>query len=544
MPHAGIAPHNCGMRSSPSLHCTPLLLTLLLTFQSGVAAATPPLTSVRQTSTYGSALPRFALFGWVSPPADFTSPERYAELAATGLNVTVLAWNDSGTASQNRQRFEITRTLGLKHLMLDNDLDSIFIQRPETYALADSIVSRYRNEPDFLGYYLGDEPPASAFPRLGEWFEMLRQRDPAHPAWNALGPRGAFFTPADFQAYVQAYVDTTHPAVICNNQYDFSNVFGDLHRLTENVAVMGTVARAEGIPFWGVVNLVEHWIFRHVTEGMLRWQIAQWIAGGATGIGYFTYWTPAPNAEYNWQPAMIEWGTGAQAPMYGIVTEVNRRLAPMGNKLAGMQWMAAQQSGSTQPGGILFTPDAVLTAVAGRATLGRYVDSTGTPCVFVANSDSASARTITLTLGTDRIATQLRDDASGWDFLGMTPDRRVSLALAAGDFVLLRLPTTATADASPPLPTTPRLALGVAPNPGRGRLRLAATGNQGETCLEILDVAGRVLLARTTAPGARAVLHWDGSTSEGGTAPPGVYLARARDANTSVSSRVVWLGAR
>lgn len=532
------------MRSWPPLRSTPFLLTLMLTLLSANVGATPRRTIARSVTTYGSALPRFVLFGWVGPPANFSTAQRYAELAATGLNVTVLAWDDSGIASQNRQRFEITRTLGLKHLMLDNDLDSVFIQRPETFALADQIVSRYKNEPDFLGYYLGDEPPTSAFPRLAEWFEMLRQRDPAHPAWNALGPRGAYFTPADFQAYVQAYVDTTHPAVICNNQYDFSNVYGDLHKLTENVAVMGAVARAEGIPFWGVVNLVEHWIFRHVTEGMLRWQIAQWIAGGASGIGYFTYWTPAPNAEYNWQPAMIEWGTGAQAPMYGIVTEVNRRLAPMGNKLAGMQWLAAQQSGSTQPGGILFTPDAVLAAVVGRATMGRYVDSTGTPCVFVANSDSASARTITLTLGTDRLATQLRDDASGWDFLSLTPDRRVSLQLAAGDFVLLRLPTTATADLAPPVATTPRLALGITPNPGRGQLRLTASGNQGETRLEILDLAGRVLFSRTTPPGTRAVLHWDGSTSAGDTAPAGIYLARVQDANASVSARIVWLGAR
>lgn len=505
----------------------PVIPTILLTLAVG----------------YGTSLPRFALFGWVSPPANFTTAQRYEELAATGFNVTVLAWEDSGTATQNRERLELTRGLGLKHLMLDNDLDSIFIDRPETFALADSIVARYRDEPGFLGYYLGDEPPASAFPRIGEWFEMLRQRDPAHPAWNALGPRGAFPDNAAFMAYLQAYVDATQPAVLCNNQYDFSNVFGDLHKLTENVAAMGTVARAEGIPFWGIVNLVEHWIFRHVTEGMLRWQIAQWLAGGATGIGYFTYWTPAPNAEYNWQPAMIEWGTGARAPKYDLVTEIDRRLAPMGNTLAGMQWLQAQQSGSVQPGGTLFTPDSVITAVQGRATMGRFMDSTGTHCVFVANSDSAAARTLTLVLGAAHHATRLRDDASGWDLLAMTADRRLALPLEAGDFVLLRLPAgTATVGVMPLDPRVHAFALRVAPNPSLGSVRLSTSNAWGDTGIEIIDVAGRVVFSRAVRPGEDA-LHWAGVCDDGNHARNGVYFVRAWDALGSVTHRIVWLGA-
>ena len=59
---------------------------------------------------------------------------------------------------------------------------------------------------------------------------------------------------ADFQTYLQQYVDATHPAALCNNQYDFL-VSGDMHYLTENVATLGAVARANGLPFWGIVQL-------------------------------------------------------------------------------------------------------------------------------------------------------------------------------------------------------------------------------------------------------------------------------------------------
>jgi hypothetical protein len=485
---------------------------------------------------YGSALPRFALFGWVGPPADFSTRARYEELAATGFNVTVLAWDDSGTVTQNRHRLDITRGLGLRLLLLDNDLDRVHPDYPGTLAYADTIAARYRNEPGFLGYYLGDEPPASYFPRLGEWFSVMRTRDPAHPCWNALGPRGAFATNDAFRAYLQAYVDATHPAVLCNNQYDFSNVYGDLHKLTENVATMGEVARAEGIPFWGIVNLVEHWIFRHVTDGMLRWQVAQWIAGGATGIGYFTYWTPAPDPDYQWQPAMIEWGTGARAPAYDMVTELNSRLAPIGNTLAGMRWVAAQQSGSVQPGGTRFAPDSVITGILGRSTLGRFVDSTGTPCVFVANSDSASAQDITLTLGTDRLAKRLRDDGSGWDELTLGADHDLWLALGPGDFVLLRLPSSLD---PPPRPAL--LSLGAIPNPGAGGIVLTVEGAHGDVRFEIVDLAGRVIVSRTL-PAGNAVLRWTGERDDGRRVPPGLYYARAHDAGTSVTRSIVWLG--
>ncbi|MBI5710948.1 MAG: hypothetical protein HZC42_11700 [Candidatus Eisenbacteria bacterium] len=361
------------------------------------ARATPRAPAVQAAAGYGSALPRFALFGWVSPPRESTTAGRYAELAATGFNVTVLAWEDAGTAAENLVRLDLTRPLGLRNLLLDNDLDSVSTSNPASLALADTIVARYKDDPAFLGYYLGDEPPASYFPRLGEWFDILRERDPVHPAWNSLGARGAFATPADFRAYVEQYVAATHPAVLCNNQYDFQ-VTGDAHFLTENVATLGSVARANDVPFWGVVLLVEHWIYRHVTEGMLRWQVAQWLAGGAHGIGYFTYWTPAPLPGYGWGPAMIEWGTGARTPYYDMVTALNARLAPLGDTLAGLRWLATEHAGSVPPGGVPFVPDTLLLAVAGRATLGRFADSMDVPYVFVANADSLSPQMVSLTL--------------------------------------------------------------------------------------------------------------------------------------------------
>lgn len=489
---------------------------------------------------YGSALPRFALFGWVSPPCESTTVARYAELAGAGFNVVLPEWDDAGTAADNALRLDASRPFGLGNLILDNDLDSVWTSKPASLALADTIVWRYRDDPAFLGYYLGDEPMAQDFPRLGEWFDILRARDPAHPAWNSLRPRGGFASLDSFRTYVEQYVDATHPAVLCNNQYDF-RIDGDGLRLTENVSTLGAIARAHDIPFWGIVLLVQHASFRHVTEGMLRWQIAQWIAWGATGIGYFTYWTPAPDPYENWQPAMIEWGTGERTAYYDMVTAIDSRLAPIGATLAGCRWLATEHAGSVPPGGVPFAPDTLLRAVDGRATLGLFSDSTGAPCVFVANADSLASQTVTVTPAEGRRAWRLSDDGSAWDPLPAGGGGGVALALGPGDFVLLRLSRPAGPLGVGPPGAGAGPSLTVAPNPTRGGVRFVVAWAAGPARIEVLDLGGRDVWSRALAPGAREA-SWNGVRADGGPLPAGLYFARLSAPDGVVVRRLAWLG--
>ena len=486
--------------------------------------------------------PGFALFGWASPPRESTTVERYAELAATGFNVTLTALGETGTWADNRVRLDVTRPFGLQNLLLDNDLDSVFTDVPASLALADTIVARYRDDPAFLGYYLGDEPQANVFPRLGEWFQVLRERDPAHPAWNSLLPRGAFATVADFEAYLRQYVAATHPAVLCNNQYDFL-IAGDAHQLTENVAALGAVARENGVPFWGVVQLEEHWRYRCVTEGMLRWQIAQWLAGGATGIGYFTYWTPEGVPGQVWEPSMIDRATGEPTAYYDLVTALNARLAPLGRVLAELAWVATEHAGSVPPGGRPFTPGPVLTGVSGRATLGWFAGPRGLVYLLLANADSLSSRTVTLSLADGQPPAQLRSDSPRWDRVPMDEDGHVAFDLEAGDFVLLRFLPPPQHAAVGSEPAAAALSLRIAPNPARGPVRFELEGATGAAQLEVMDLSGRVVWSRALPPGAREAT-WSGERGRAGRAGGGIYFARLRDARGSVVRRLAWLGPR
>lgn len=502
-------------------------------------APSPPLVASVNPGT--ASLPRFTLFGWVAPPADSTTPGRYAELADAGLNVTVLAWEDPGTLAANLPRLAYSEAVGVRNLLLDNRLDVVHESDPGSLEVLDDIVRVYRDQPAFLGYYLGDEPSEDRFPRLAEWFRLLRERDPEHPAWNNLVGRAMFPSRDAFLEHLRRYVREVQPAVLCTDLYDHLET-GDRGQFIENVAGTAQVARESGLPFWGILLLTKHGPFREVDDGLLAWQVAQWLAYGARGIGYFTYWTPAPDPRENWGDGMIRWGTGERTPHYDRVRALNRRVRPLGEALAGLAWLGTEHAGGTPVGGTAFTPDSLLASVEGRVTLGQFADAAGIPHVFVANRDSSARRTIALELLGERAVERLGDTGgwSAWASLPTDRGRRVELALEPGDFALLRI----SGGCGPLVNGGCRAALEATPEPAGGSVRLAARGvSGGGATLVVVDAGGRRVWTRSLS-GQAPVAVWDGRDDAGARVRPGIYWARLEDARGSVVRRVTWLGSR
>ena len=348
-----------------------------------------------------AALPRFALFGWVSPPHESTTAARYEELAEAGFNTTVLAWADIGSLAENRTRLALTRNLGVRNLILDQRFDRVQLGNPATFAVVDTIIADYVGETSMLGWYLGDEPGPGDQPWLANLFSLLRERDPSHPAWNNLYGRMHYASRQEFIADTRAYAETVQPEVLCNDHYDCLRE-ADRGDVVGNIVGLAPLAREQGLPFWDILQMVQHRGYRAMTPELLRWQVGHWLAYGTRGIGYFTYWTPAPDTFWQWQPSMIAWGTGARTPLYETVKQLNARVKPIGETLAGLHWLTTEHAGSVPLAGTAFAPDSVLLDVEGRAAIGTFVDSLGTPHLMVVNSDSSAARTLWLTLPATR----------------------------------------------------------------------------------------------------------------------------------------------
>ena len=483
---------------------------------------------------------RFYIMGWLSPPAESTSAVRIAELSGAGMNLALQAIADSGRVEDNLRRLDLAAAHGMQCMIWDSRFQRFDPDDPQDGALVDSIVADYRSHPAFFGYYMGDEPPRSVFEGAVKFFAPIRARDPEHPPYNNLLGRAGFKTRDEWLDYTRDYLSRVHPAVLCNDQYDFMRI-GDRGQFVENAAGLNALAREAGIPFWSFILLIEHGVYRRVTTGELEWQIGTLLAYGARGIGYFTYWTPGPDTVWNWRPAIID-HDGQRTDWYPVVARLNRLARAAGDTLASLAWLATVQAGSVSPGGTRFTPNGWVSDVDGRAMLGHFVDSIGVRYLMVVNSDSLARRTITLTLVDVTRACVLDERADSWSAVEcrpLDPGSRLALDLDAGGFALVRLEGGLAGVVVGGV--APRIQ--VMPNPAAGEVRLAAAGLSLGGHLEILDSAGRRVWSRRLGPG-NATLAWRGERDSGERVAPGLYFARLEDERGVRVARITWLGAR
>jgi len=111
----------------------------------------------------------FALFGWVSPPVEFTTPDRLGEMAALGFDVVLPTQDDQGIPADNHVRLDAAAAHGMRCLVYDDRFFHAYLKgitTPAAGAVFDSIVADYRDHPALLGYYLGDEP-------RGAWVDTI-----------------------------------------------------------------------------------------------------------------------------------------------------------------------------------------------------------------------------------------------------------------------------------------------------------------------------------------------------------------------------------
>ena len=120
--------------------------------------------------------------------------------------------------------------------------------------------------------------------------------------------------------------------------------------------------------------------------------MAQWLSYGTRGIGYFTYWTPAPDTNENWGDGMIRYGSGERSPHYEQVRTLNLRLAPLGEQLASLAWLSTEHSGGTPVGGTAFAPDSLVAGIGPRLCAGGRSGARHT-CPSPTASSSAHDRT-------------------------------------------------------------------------------------------------------------------------------------------------------
>lgn len=202
-------------------------------------------------------------------------PEDYPFLSAAGINTI----QTKATEDWNRMKAQLDGAAanGLKALVYLYPGGTV----KENIALVENYVTRFKNHPAVLAWYLIDEPSAKwiGAEELASSYHLIRSLDPVHPV---------YLVEADDQDFIESSKGTD---VLAVDPYP-------LHR--QPISLVGehtrsAVERMEGKrPVWTVLQTFRTYAGQGLPQGMepsrseFRNMAYQAVLGGATGLGYYS----------------------------------------------------------------------------------------------------------------------------------------------------------------------------------------------------------------------------------------------------------------
>ncbi|MGQ9524898.1 MAG: beta-galactosidase, partial [Armatimonadota bacterium] len=331
------------------------------------------------------------------PPPSETTPERYAEIAEAGCNL-VLGGGGVRDRDMSLRMLDMCRRANLKGLVLDGRAEG------GKWSALDEIVRDYKGHPALYGLLLQDEPNSSSFAALGTTVRELRQKAPGLLGFINLFPNYA--TPAQlgcdsYEEYVSRFVSEVRPDVLCFDHYPLLRS-GERDNFYENLEVVRREALKAKIPFWVIVQAEGiQGVYRSPSETEMAWQVWSALAYGASGILYFTYWTPPPGGgEVHFDGIISE--DGRRRARYEWVKRLNRDLKRVGGWLLGKPSLAVYHSDPVPRGCSSVQKGRVLEGLeGGPALVGMFRVSTERTALFVVSRDFRRTVRVKLNLHDD-----------------------------------------------------------------------------------------------------------------------------------------------
>ncbi len=405
----------------------------------------------------------FPITYWYGPPASFTTGPVYRQVREAGFSIAGPMGGGFHSYEENLKFLDTCRQEGLLACVQDQRMTCCLAGEKGWEQVLAEIVRDYQGHPALHSYYVTDEPNAQLFPQLAAIVKMLRQLDPSHPAYINLFPNYASPEQLGSKTYydhVKDYIETVKPQFVSYDHYHFiyrqnpqaaasvaesgdaredairraALLCEDRGGFFDNLEVVRSLCLEYGLPFMVIVLLIEHGIYRNLTEAEIRFEAFQCIAYGASYLSYFTYWTVIGEGDefWHWKNAMID-KDGTELPHYGQVQRVNRDLLAAACFLKGKASRKVMHFGSEAEQVTAFAPDSLITGFSGgRVTIGEFEDG----YIVLANKDILNGTDITISLAAERV--YLLDRASGALCEITNAQKSYALHLEPGDMALLK----------------------------------------------------------------------------------------------------------
>ncbi|MBQ1699323.1 MAG: hypothetical protein II029_02530 [Bacteroidales bacterium] len=284
----------------------------------------------------GETLP---ILAWHSIPSDQLTEERFQELADAGFNIN---FSHLGSLDDALKSLELGRKTGVKILLTCSELRS----KP------DSVAALVKDHPALWGYFLRDEPWCSDFPDLAAWARRIEAVDSVHQLYLNLYPIGIDYPTIgarDYRDYVRRFIDEVGLPMVSFDHYPV-RVDGLRQDWYENLEIIREESARSGLPFWAFAMCVPHWHYPEPTMTHLRIEAYTDLAYGASGLQYFTYWTPRADSQgFNYRGGPISY-EGQKTEMYDRVKTLNAELQARAGVFVGSEVVQVGVVGDVPPG--------------------------------------------------------------------------------------------------------------------------------------------------------------------------------------------------
>ncbi len=399
---------------------------------------------------------------WCGPPSHVAADEeRIKEIAEAGMTV-VEARYDKAT---NLKVAALAAKYGMKISLLDERIYAILSGEDGWEQLAEAYINDYKDIPNLDNYFLQDEPTEQYFPALRRVRDKFAQLDPNHKSLvNLLGVppvTNAYY----YEIYLRRFVDEFHPEIISYDHYNLQ--FKEVERLTDkpeaviseacriangwqdkvfekynrnmfmdNLEVVREVAAEKQLPWKIIVQVVEHWNFRYLTESEIRWGVFCALAYGPAEIDYFTYWTPSGRAEgWDYHHALIN-QDGTKDSHYYMVQRINRDLALLGAEIMGAKSEEVLHIGM-EPGDqkvrYFFESCKSISQIDAKALVLGFFDNDR---IILANKDMEMPQHVAFAF--KGVPKHLNKVNGQWEDMVKADDGKYHLLIAAGDGEMIK----------------------------------------------------------------------------------------------------------
>ena len=370
---------------------------------------------------------------WDGIPFEFFSEERIKEAIDCGFNL-IQGGKVGGYLENNKideaydvltsqKALKICEKYGVQYTVFDIRIANLFKGNPtddEIDATVHAVCEDFRDYPALHSYLIIDEPNTSQFERIKKITDAFKRYDPEHLPYINLFPNYAsskqLGTP-DYESYVEQFVETVKPELLCYDHYHFLKINPDDIKITlppdsfeaqvyaaslsrdaksgfyNNLEIIRKSGLKNDIPYMVIVLLVEHGPCRNVTRAELFFEVWQSLAYGCSALSYYSYWELPPHNDYN--NGIISFD-GKKRDHYYDAQEINRRIAPIGEHIALTKSEAVFHVGNSflHEGVTLFAPYRSIENISGgNFTVGFFEDNT----FIIANQDYVSPSSVTVT---------------------------------------------------------------------------------------------------------------------------------------------------